>query len=101
MKSAAAKPGLAARLMIAALRGYQLTLSALIGRSCRHLPTCSHYAIEAVGRHGAWRGFWLGFSRVLRCQPLGTAGYDPVPETLPDHGWQFWRYGRWRSGQAE
>lgn len=81
--------------MVAAIRAYQLTLSALIGRRCRHLPTCSDYAIEAIVRHGSWLGFWLAASRILRCHPWGTEGFDPVPAELPDHGWRFWKYGRW------
>lgn len=92
---------LAARLMIGLIRTYQLTLSSLLGRSCRHLPTCSEYTKEAIERFGAWRGFWLGLSRIVRCSPLGTDGYDPVPENLPDHGWRFWRYGRWRAGDLD
>ena len=78
--------------MMFLIRGYQLTLSAFIGRHCRHLPTCSEYAREAIGRHGAWAGFWLGLFRVLRCHPLGTHGFDPVPEAVPRREWRFWRY---------
>ncbi|MGE4244706.1 MAG: membrane protein insertion efficiency factor YidD [Parvibaculaceae bacterium] len=89
-------PDLVGSLMLGLIRAYQLTLSALIGRRCRHLPTCSEYAMGAIRLHGAWRGFWLGLARVLRCHPWGSEGFDPVPETLPDHGWRFWRYGKWR-----
>ena len=85
-------PGIVARLLMMLIRGYQLTLSAFIGRHCRHLPTCSEYAREAIGRHGAWAGFWLGLFRVLRCHPLGTHGFDPVPEEAPGFEWRFWRY---------
>ncbi|QPC41288.1 membrane protein insertion efficiency factor YidD [Kaustia mangrovi] len=85
----------AGRAMLGLIRLYQLTLSAVMGRTCRHMPSCSEYAAEAVRRHGAWRGFWLGFSRVARCHPWGSHGLDPVPDSLPDHGWRFWRYGRW------
>ena len=85
-------PGVLARLMILFIRLYQLTLSAFIGRHCRHLPTCSEYAKEAIVRHGAWAGFWLGLFRVLRCHPLGTHGFDPVPEEVPRREWRFWRY---------
>ncbi|WP_432807414.1 membrane protein insertion efficiency factor YidD [Rhodoligotrophos ferricapiens] len=66
-----------------------------MGRTCRHLPSCSEYGIEALRRHGAWRGGWLTISRLSRCHPWGTHGFDPVPERLPDHGWCFWRYGSW------
>ena len=76
---------------------YRYTLSAFIGRQCRHLPTCSEYAMQAIDRHGAGAGFWLGLSRVCRCHPWGTSGYDPVPETLAPGvpWWAPWRYGRW------
>jgi len=46
---------------------------------CRHHPTCSDYAREAISRHGAWNGGRLALRRIGRCHPLGTAGYDPVP----------------------
>ena len=86
------RPGVVARLLMVLIRIYQLTLSAFIGRHCRHLPTCSEYAREAMARHGAWAGFWLGLFRVLRCHPLGTHGFDPVPERVPRREWRFWRY---------
>lgn len=68
-----------AKLLIALIRGYQLTLSPFLGGSCRFLPTCSAYAREAVERHGAWRGSWLALRRLSRCHPLGASGFDPVP----------------------
>jgi len=80
---------------IALITTYRYTLSAIMGRTCRHLPSCSEYGIEALRRHGAWRGGWLTISRLSRCHPWGTHGFDPVPERLPDHGWCFWRYGSW------
>ncbi len=87
--------GPVAMLLLALIRLYQLTLSAFIGRSCRHLPTCSEYAMEAIRAHGAWAGFWLGLWRVLRCHPYGTHGHDPVPlEGVPRLDPQFWRYRR-------
>jgi uncharacterized protein len=75
--------GLVARGLVMILRGYQLTLSALIGRRCRYLPTCSEYAMEAITRHGPWRGLRLGAGRVCRCHPWGGDGFDPVPEDWP------------------
>ena len=62
------------------LRAYKLTLSPLIGRQCRYLPTCSEYAAEALIGHGAWRGSWLAARRLCRCNPWGGSGYDPVPQ---------------------
>ena len=88
--------GLAARVLLGLVRGYQLTFSTFFGRTCRHLPSCSSYTQQAILRYGAWRGFWLGLARTLRCHPWGSEGYDPVPEELPDHGWRFWRYGVWK-----
>ena len=64
------------------VRLYQLTLSGFIGNSCRHLPTCSEYAYEAIARHGLWSGGWMGLFRVMRCGPGGTHGIDNVPEIL-------------------
>jgi len=64
------------------VRLYQLTLSGFVGNSCRHLPTCSEYAYEAIARHGLWAGGWMGLFRVIRCGPWGTHGIDRVPDTL-------------------
>ena len=64
----------------ALVRLYQLTLSGFIGHGCRHVPTCSEYAYEAIARHGLWRGGWLAARRVARCGPMGTSGHDPVPD---------------------
>ena len=62
---------------------YRHTLSALVGMHCRHLPTCSQYADEAIGRFGLWAGGWMTLARLLRCHPWGTSGLDVVPTTLP------------------
>lgn len=64
---------------------YRLFISPLMAPSCRHAPTCSEYAAEAVRRHGGLRGGWLALKRILRCHPWGTSGYDPVPDD-PRHG---------------
>ncbi|OQM75805.1 membrane protein insertion efficiency factor YidD [Manganibacter manganicus] len=79
---------------IGLVRLYQLTLSGFIGNTCRHLPTCSEYAYEAIARHGLWAGFWLSLFRVARCGPGGTCGIDNVPEVLGRHfaWWAPWRY---------
>ena len=81
-----------------AIRLYQVSVSGLIGRQCRHLPTCSDYADEAIARHGIWAGGWMGAARVCRCHPWGTAGLDPVPDAFPDgvRWYAPWRYGLWR-----
>lgn len=71
--------GPAAVLVRLLVRGYQLVISPVIGPHCRHIPTCSEYTLEAVGRFGAWRGGRLAVRRLLRCHPWGTSGYDPVP----------------------
>lgn len=85
-----------------AIRGYQLTLSGLAGRQCRHLPSCSDYTDEAIQRHGLWAGGWMGLARICRCGPLGTAGLDFVCEELPPDGRWYapWRYARWRGVNA-
>jgi len=67
------------RILIALVRAYQLVLSPLMGSQCRFQPTCSHYAIEALQKHGAWRGSWLALRRIGRCHPWHPGGYDPVP----------------------
>lgn len=66
-------------LLIGSIRIYQLVLSPLLGPRCRFHPSCSHYAIEAIERHGAARGGWLALRRLARCHPLNAGGYDPVP----------------------
>jgi len=68
---------LPARLLIAAARVYQWTLSPLIGRHCRFHPTCSAYFIQAVEKYGAVRGAWRGVKRIGRCHPYHPGGYDP------------------------
>ena len=66
-------------ILVLLVRGYQVTLSPLLPSSCRYYPSCSAYAIEALERHGALRGSWLAFRRILRCNPFRPGGYDPVP----------------------
>lgn len=84
-RASATARGAASRLLslalIGAVRGYQLLLSPWIGNRCRHQPSCSAYAIEAIRRFGPLRGGWLAARRIGRCHPWGTWGYDPVPET--------------------
>jgi hypothetical protein len=82
----------------AAIWLYRHTLSPLVGYHCRHLPTCSVYGDEAIGRFGLWGGGWMTLARLLRCQPWGTFGIDNVPATRPPGARWYtpWRYGRWR-----
>ncbi len=58
---------------------YQYLLSPLLGASCRYTPTCSQYGIEAIKKHGPFKGFWLTVKRIARCHPWGGHGHDPVP----------------------
>jgi putative membrane protein insertion efficiency factor len=71
------------KILVLLIKFYQGAISPYLGRNCRHIPTCSHYGIEALEKHGALRGSWLTFKRVMKCNPWGTYGYDPVPE-VPD-----------------
>jgi putative membrane protein insertion efficiency factor len=82
--------------------GYRYTLSPLVGFHCRHLPTCSEFADEALGRFGLWAGGWMTLARILRCHPWGTSGLDFVPAALPTRArwWMPWRYGCWRGVNA-
>jgi putative membrane protein insertion efficiency factor len=67
------------KLLINLLKAYQYAISPLLGRNCRYFPSCSDYAVEAVEKHGAMKGGWLGAKRVCRCHPWHPGGYDPVP----------------------
>ena len=66
------------RGLVLLVRLYQVTLSPLVGRQCRFVPTCSNYFIEAVEKYGAVRGALMGLWRILRCNPLSRGGFDPV-----------------------
>lgn len=67
------------KLLMLAVRGYQVAISPLLPPSCRYYPSCSAYAIEALEKHGALRGSWLAVRRIARCHPFRPGGYDPVP----------------------
>lgn len=71
---------MARRFLIAILVVYKRFLSPMLGPRCRFVPSCSEYAMEAIGRFGALKGSWLAMRRVGRCHPLNAGGYDPVPE---------------------
>lgn len=92
-------PRQAGRVLV---KTYRYTLSPLIGFHCRHLPTCSEYADEALARHGLWAGGWMTLARLLRCHPYGTSGLDFVPRETPSRARWFlpWRYARWRGTNA-
>ena len=66
-------------VLICCVRIYQVVLSPLMGGQCRYYPSCSHYAIDALREHGAWKGGIMAAKRLLRCHPLAKGGYDPVP----------------------
>jgi len=66
-------------VLVLFVRAYQVVLSPMLPPSCRYYPTCSHYAIEALEKHGALRGGWLAVKRISRCHPFRPGGYDPVP----------------------
>jgi len=69
----------AQRLLIGAIRVYQIALSPYFGSQCRFYPTCSEYAKEAVAKHGALKGGWLAIRRIGHCHPYHPGGHDPVP----------------------
>lgn len=109
----ASPPGLRARLWRAVRRVprhllrapilvYRYSLSAFMGRQCRYLPTCSAYADEAIQKHGAWAGGWMGAARICRCHPWGGHGFDPVPERVPEEARWYcpWTYGDWHQPGA-
>ena len=66
-------------LLLRGIRLYQAT-SVVRQPRCRYIPTCSHYAAEAIERHGPAKGLWLALRRLARCHPFGSFGFDPVPE---------------------
>ena len=69
-----------AGLAIVFIKGYRRFISPLLAPSCRYQPTCSEFTLEAIARHGALRGIWLGLKRIGRCHPWGGEGFDPVPK---------------------
>jgi len=67
------------RFFILLIRLYQYLLSPMLGVSCRYTPTCSQYGMEAIRKHGPFKGGWLTLKRIARCNPWGGHGHDPVP----------------------
>jgi putative membrane protein insertion efficiency factor len=64
---------------MALIRLYQMTLAKALPPSCRFEPSCSRYTYQAIDKYGLMKGSWLGFKRILRCNPFNPGGYDPVP----------------------
>lgn len=71
--------GIISALLILPIRIYKVCISPYTPPSCRYVPTCSEYAIEAIRKHGPAKGTWLALRRIIRCHPWGGSGYDPVP----------------------
>ena len=72
----------ASRISIFLIKGYKYLISPYIGKSCRFEPSCSTYALEAFRSYGFFRGFKLSLFRIIRCNPWGGHGYDPVPKKI-------------------
>ena len=66
-------------VMLALIKFYQQCISPFTPAACRYTPTCSQYAKEAIVKYGPFKGTWLALKRILRCNPFGGHGYDPVP----------------------
>jgi len=67
------------RILLVLIKAYQYLISPMLGPSCRFTPTCSEYAVQALNKYGALKGFWLSVKRVGRCHPWHDGGYDPLP----------------------
>jgi uncharacterized protein len=74
----------AAWLLLAGIRFYQAVFAPVMPVGCKFYPSCSHYAAEAIARHGAGRGVWLAAARLWRCRPFTKGGFDPVPDAVVD-----------------
>lgn len=67
------------KIFIGLIKFYQYSISPLLGANCRYSPTCSAYSVEAIKKHGPFKGAWLSLKRFISCNPWGGSGYDPVP----------------------
>lgn len=67
------------KLFILLIRFYQAAISPLFPATCRYTPTCSEYGVQAIKKHGPFKGGWLAAKRIASCNPFGGSGYDPVP----------------------
>lgn len=65
--------------LVLLIKFYQNIISPHLGANCRYTPTCSAYALESLRKYGLFKGSWLSLRRILRCNPWGGSGYDPVP----------------------
>ena len=70
-------------ILLLPIRFYKACISPMLPPSCRYVPTCSQYAIDAIQIHGPLKGLWLTVKRILSCHPWGGSGYDPVPIKTP------------------
>lgn len=68
------------KILMYLIKFYQKAISPLTPPSCRFYPTCSHYGLEAIEKHGAIKGMWLAILRILKCHPFHKGGFDPVPD---------------------
>ena len=66
-------------LLVIPIKLYQVLISPILGPNCRYHPTCSQYSIEAINKHGPFKGTWLAIKRISSCHPWGGSGHDPVP----------------------
>ena len=82
MNAESSSVSIGSKVLILPIRIYQYAFAGRMS-PCRHDPSCSAYAVEALQVHGAVRGSWLAAKRIGRCHPWGTQGYDPVPERVP------------------
>jgi len=69
-------------ILIKVIKGYRYLISPLLGNSCRYLPTCSEYSIEALNEFGLVKGFYLSIKRILSCHPWGKGGFDPIKKEI-------------------
>ncbi|QTD42664.1 membrane protein insertion efficiency factor YidD [Sporosarcina sp. Te-1] len=69
-------------ILMSLIKVYQKVISPLMPPTCRFYPTCSHYGIEAIEKHGALKGSWLAIRRISKCHPFHEGGFDPVPEKV-------------------
>ena len=71
-------------LLISCIKIYQFFISPILGQNCRYLPTCSEYTIECLKKFGIIKGIFLSVKRISKCHPLGSHGYDPIPNKVED-----------------